>query len=363
MNKNRVQWGWAAGLIFSTTLAAAGNATLQNTFTFYSDNTEFFEPFRLRETILGERVISYLALAAGDQTALRVGLSADHRDARNSETSVQPVLSFIHHAGELESVMGAILPVRRHGLLEPMEVTNLELTRPVEYGTQLILENDTLRTDVFLNWQTLLTPSSREIFDYGCSTRFTCFPGVELGAQAHCYHVGGALYGGVVRNNFAGGLGLLLKSRLPLLGESSLTAFGFGSNDTGRPGYPGPVNGSGFYARASLSPIDRWEVFGIAWFGKDYLSEEGDSNYNSYGYDGVFYKSDRNYEEVGIRYSAVFDPGVTFNFEIRSHWIEDAWAHSFRIVAQVPFDVEIKNLNPTPRLQDTKKDKTDETPE
>jgi len=154
-------------------------------------------------------------------------------------------------------------------------------------------------------------------------------------------------------------VGLILESQIPLLGKSSLEAFGLLSNDTARPAYPGPVNGAGFYAKGTFSPLDHWEAFGIAWVGKDFMSEEGDGNYNSFGYDGVFYKSDRNYEEAGIRYSVALDPGVIFDFEIRSHWIEDAWAHSFRIVATAPFNVDVDITNKKSQHGDTKPLRTD----
>ena len=186
-----------------------------------------------------------------------------------------------------------------------------------------------------------MTASSREIFDYGGTARLNLLPGLALAAQSHCYHVGGVAYGGIVRNNFTGGLGLVVDSPLPLLGPSSLEAFYLGSNDTARPAYPGPVNGAGVYVKGTIRPLEKWRVFGIAWVGKDFMSEEGDGNYNSFGYDGIFYKSDRNYEEAGISYSTELDERVTFDFELRSHWIEDSWAHSFRIVARAPFDVDI----------------------
>lgn len=321
--------------------AFAENFVLRNEMVFYGDNTEFFEPYRLRQTLLGQQFQSYLDLETGIHSSLWAGLFADHRSALDSTTNVLPILSFIYKNSDSEGVFGTLIPVKRHGLLEPLEVTTLELTRPIEYGLQWLQKGETLKADLFLDWQNLLSPESREIFDYGGTVKLVCFPGAALEAQAHGYHVGGVEYGGVVRNNFAGGAGIILESELPLLGQSSLETYGLVSRDILRPGYPGPENGSGFYAKGAISPLDHWQAFGIAWVGKDFMSEEGDSNYNSFGYDGVYYQSGRNYEEAGISYSTVIDSTVTFDFEIRSHWIDDAWAHSFRITASAPFDVEI----------------------
>ena len=136
-------------------------------------------------------------------------------------------------------------------------------------------------------------------------------------AQCHGYHVGGAQYPGVVRNNLAGALGLAFKPNLPVLGSSSLEILGLGSKDTNRPDYPGPTYGEGLYTKAVVCPDGQWQIFGISWFGKDYMSEEGDSNYNSLGSDGVYYESNRTYEELGIRRFVEIEKGVTFDFELR----------------------------------------------
>lgn len=319
-----------------------GKGTLRSEFSFYGDNTEFFEPFRLRQTLLGQQFKSYLDLETGERTRLWAGLFADHPSALfNSSVNVLPLLSFVYQQDDFQGVLGTLQPVNRHGLLEPLEVTTLEMTRPIEYGLQWLQKGEFFKSDIFLDWQTLLTPSSRETFDYGGSVRFLCLPFLELDAQAHCYHVGGVTYAGVVRNNFVGGLGLTLSSNLSVLGKSSLVLFDLGSNDTQRSNYPGPTQGGGYYAKGSFSPLPGFTIFGIAWVGKDFMSEEGDSNYNSFGYDGVYYLSDRHYEETGIQFEAALENGTTFDVELRSHWIEDSWAHSFRIVAQIPFDVEV----------------------
>src|SRR5581483_5347264 len=101
---------FAAGLLclFSSTFALAGNVTFQNVLTFYGDNTEFFEPFRLRETLLGQQFKSYLNLETGPKTSLWAGVCADHPSSFDATTTVQPVLSFVYHTAESRGIFGTL---------------------------------------------------------------------------------------------------------------------------------------------------------------------------------------------------------------------------------------------------------------
>ena len=103
--------------------------------------------------------------------------------------------------------------------------------------------------------------------------------------------------------------------------------------------------GEGLYLKGIVTPFEGWQLFGIVWMGWDYMSEEGDSNYNSLGADGVYYQTNRTYEEAGLRRLVPLGQDAFFDLELRSHWIEDSWANSFRLFAQIPFDVELDVKN------------------
>lgn len=337
-----VDWmGWAA----QAPVVSGGEVDWKNQFTFYGENTEFFEPFRNRETLLGQQFKSYLDAPALDKVDLWAGLFVDHASAADQPVSLNPILSFVYHEDATQFLFGTLQPLYRHGLIEPMEVTTLELTRPIEYGLEFVQWKGPAQADVFLNWQDVLTDTQREIFDYGGSGKLVLADGLDVLGQCHGYHVGGEAYNGIVRNNLAYGLGLGLQSALPYLGESRLELYGLGSKDTNRPGYPGPVMGEGLYLKGIVTPVEGWQFFGIVWQGWDFMSEEGDSNYNSLGVDGVYYQSHRTYEEVGLRREVPLGKDAFFDFELRSHWIEDSWANSFRILAQIPFEVEVDVKN------------------
>lgn len=118
-----------------------------------------------------------------------------------------------------------------------------------------------------------------------------------------------------------------------------------GSKTTNLADYQGPTYGGGIYTKLLICPDHQWQFFGISWFGQDFESYEGDGNYNSLSYDGTYYESSRTYEELGIRRFVEIENGVTFDFELRSHWIDASWANSFRFMAFVPFDVTVDNKN------------------
>ncbi|HJT23977.1 MAG TPA: hypothetical protein VJ873_05340, partial [bacterium] len=70
------------GLVMGGFLAAgvqAADITWLNSFTFYGDNTEFFEPFRTGETLLGQQGQSRFQAALGQRTFLSVGVFGDFR--------------------------------------------------------------------------------------------------------------------------------------------------------------------------------------------------------------------------------------------------------------------------------------------
>jgi hypothetical protein len=330
---------WGTGPVGT---ARAEELNLVNDLTFYGDNTEFFEPFRLRQTILGQQFESYLDAPTGDHTGFWAGLFVDHPSAQDTEVDVKPILSFRFHDNDSTGIFGTLQTVARHGLIEPLEVTTLELTRPIEYGLQWLQEGKIFKMDAFLDWQDVLTFDQREIFDYGGSAELPLESFLSLEGQYHGYHVGGVSFPGPVWNNFATALGPRVEVKGPGKGPDSLTLLGLTSKTIDLTTYPGPEEGYGFYAKAVVWLFPDFNLFGIDWVGKDFYSYEGDSNYDSVGYDGVYYQSNRTYEELGLQLNTVIESGITFDFEFRLHWIEDSMANSFRIVAQAPFDVGVE---------------------
>ncbi|HEU5218650.1 MAG TPA: hypothetical protein VFU23_08320 [Gemmatimonadales bacterium] len=325
--------------------------------TLYGDNTEFFTPYRVGETILGGQFRSTLEFRTGRRTAFELGAFGDHRSGDDEFlATIKPIIRFRYHAGGSTGVLGTLYPERRHGLLEPLQVTTLEITRPIEYGLQWIERRRRWDGEIYMNWQKLNTPEQREAFDYGWVFRVRPLRVLSLESQLHGVHHGGQLFdaGVPVTNNVASGLGAVVSDSLPWLGRSSIGAYRLRSSGNADPSAPPgrPGKGHGWYVRAAVAPGEWFELFSISWWGRDFLSQEGDNNYNSVGADPAFYRSRRKYWEIGLLRRTTIDGAVTFDGEFRLHRIDhlksialgkSRWEYSYRLMVRAPFDLPLKS--------------------
>jgi hypothetical protein len=335
---------------------AAQALTWATTATLYGDNTEFFTPYRVGETILGGQFRSALRFRTGSRTGFELGAFGDHRSG-NAEflETVKPIIRFEYHTVTSTGVLGALYPVRRHGFMEPLQVTTLELTRPIEYGLQWTERRRSWDGEVYVNWQKLNLPDQREAFDYGWVVRVRPVGFLSIESQLHGVHHGGQLFdaGVPVTNNVASGVGAVLSDSLPWLGSSSLRVYRLRSSGNADPAAPAgrPGTGHGWYVRAAVAPHGWFELFSVSWWGRDFLSQEGDNNYNSVGADPSFYRSRRKYWEFGLLRRTTIEGGVTFDGEFRLHRIDNLksialgksrWEYSYRLVVRAPFEVVLK---------------------
>ncbi|NOT07666.1 MAG: hypothetical protein HOP28_05585 [Gemmatimonadales bacterium] len=349
---------FALVLVFSAAASGAAGQTLtwSTTATLYGDNTEFFTPYRVGETLLGGQFHSTLRMKTGTRTAIVAGVFGDHRSGADEflET-VRPILSFRYQTRTSTGVLGTLIPERRHGFLEPLQVSTLELVRPIEYGLQWIERRRHWEGEIYVNWQALNTPDQREVFDYGWVLRVRPLPFLAVESQLHGLHHGGQLHdaGVPVTNNVASGFGVVVSESLGVLGKSALSVYRLRSSGNIDPGAPSerPGKGSGWYARASVTPKGWFELYSISWWGRDFLSQEGDNNYNSVGADPAFYRSKRKYWELGLLRRTRIEGDVTFDGEFRLHRIDHVrsialgtsrWEYSYRLVVRAPFELVLK---------------------
>jgi hypothetical protein len=334
--------------------APAQELTWRNGVTFYADNTEFFNPYRTGETLLGGQVLSYLSAALGPRTEVIAGFFGNHQSGGTGFFDpFKPILGFRYRTDRSLGVIGTLVTEDRHGYLEPLEGTLLDIVRPVEYGVQWREQHVAGGGEIFLNWQRLNTARSREIFDYGLLLHAGPARWLRLELQGHGLHHGGQLYtaGEPVANNEVLALGAQLSGKLPLAGASSLRVFqlmSHGDIDSLLPGRPD--HGYGTYIRAAVTPWNWLELFAIQWWGHDYLSNEGDANYNSQGSDPSFYRSYRQYQEIGLLRRTPIESGLTLDTEFRIHRVDNRpsiaigtspWEYSYRVVVRAPFSLHV----------------------
>ncbi len=328
----------------------------RTTFTLYGDNTEFFTPYRVGETILGGQVASWIDARLSDHATVYAGAFVDRRAGSTQfADSVKPILSFRYHTTHALGVFGTLETVDRHGLLDPLMVTTRELTTPIEYGGQWIEHAGPFHGELWINWQKLNQPGQREQFEAGGVFGVAVDPHLDVNAQQLWYHRGGQLYNPtVVTNNHAEAAGLTLHDSLGWLGRTSLSAWELWSQGHIDPDYPPgrPDGGHGTYLRAGITPHNWAEVFVIHWIGENFDADAGDNNYNSTGFDESYYRAHRVYTEIGLMRRTRIAGDVSFDAEFRLHNIDNdrsialfntRWEYSYRLVIRAPLDITLRD--------------------
>lgn len=340
-------------LASATPLAAQRTVDWDTHFLFYGDNTEFFSPYREGATWLGGRLWSELSYQATPRVEVRVGITADHLSGDTSFAEAKPLLSMRYRSSHGTGVLGTLITEDRHGLLEPMEVQQFEVLRPVEYGGQWIETHRKWGGEWFLNWRKLNTPVQREEFDMALMAHVDPLSWLRVEGQELWVHRGGQLFGAgeTVANGRTYAVGAILHDTLPHLGASKLEvwqlASGPGWLDTLPAGHD--AQGHGTLVRASVTPAHNFTLSGVVWEGRGYNAFWGDANYNSITRQRS-YRRDRFYSEIGINKLWQGPAGVSFEAQLRFHkedtydtesisWLP--WEYSYRFIGRVPFKVRV----------------------
>jgi hypothetical protein len=313
---------------------------------FYGDNTEFFNPFREGETLLGAHVSVIGEARTSERLAIRAGVFANQRfGSRDAFEQVRPVVSFVIGTPAAQLVLGTINTVRRnhgigpdrsgpHALLPPLQVETLSFTRPWEAGIQWIVDKPAIDHEAWINWQRVATSEQRERFDAGAISRFKVHRAITLGGDFHLVHQGGQLTSeGAVGESLAGALGGEVGGAAGRLERLSLEAYVLGSRNV--PDRAAPLQSrSGFatFLRAAAQS-NQWRVHAIIFRGDDFITREGDPNYLSIRLDGTGYRNLRDYAEAGLTKVVTLAKDSWIETSLRAHRIERHYEYSFRIFA------------------------------
>jgi hypothetical protein len=326
---------------------AQGPVAVAAEFLFYGDNTEYANPFRRGETLLGNSVQLVLGAEMGRIARLRGGVFGDRRFGSEAAFNVvRPVFTVEFDAGSSRFTFGTLALARQpafgpdrggpHRLLPAIQRETLSFTRGSEAGLQWTLNTPRVKHDAWINWQRLNTPSGREIFDGGVAGQAALWKRVALGDQWPIVHHGGQLYStGLVADSWVAAPGAILTTESSGHVKTTLEAFGLVSRYVpNREQMEAATTGAALFTRGAIEH-GPWRGHLIVWRGNDYIKEEGDPNYGGLRRDGRRYRKVRDYAEVGITRVASPVPPLQLEASARLHRVEAHYEYSYRILAHV----------------------------
>jgi hypothetical protein len=328
--------------------AAAQTLTAGVDLLFYGDNTEFANPFREGETLLGTAGRVFVEVELSDAAALRAGLFAKGRyGAHEFVEEAEPVIALELKRGRSRFLFGSLdtAAIRTHtrgpdedtphGLLPPLQQEQLTFTRAHEMGLQWRVVAARVDHDVWINWQRLNTSAHRERFDAGARSRVVLPRALALHGQWHVLHEGGQQFSnGSVRDSHAGALGLEWNRAL---GATRIALDGHVVGTREVPDREQPQraeNGGGVFARGAIERAG-WRGHAIVWRSRHAVKDEGDANYLMLRRDGTKFRKVRDYGEVGLTRHFRPAPSLQFDAAVRLHRVESHYEYSYRLVGRV----------------------------
>ena len=341
-----------AGLLLCAALLPSGalaqeQLAVRSDFLFYGDNTEFSNPFRDGETILGAAARAALEIALNDRVTVSVGAFANQRfGADKSFEQVRPVLSLTIRGRRSAFVLGTLPsptsdqtagPDRGgpHELLPPFQREALAFERPYEAGLAWWFKGTRLQHHFWIEWQRLNTREHRERFDGGMRSSYRLSRSLTLPFQLHVVHEGGQLFAsGPVADSVAAAAGAMVNvpagqyaTTLEVLAVGSRHVPDRSRRDLSR-------DGIGVFNRVAAERSG-WRAHAIFWRGRNFIKDEGDQNYLSVFQNGDRYRGTRDYSEAGLTRRFTLAHAAVFDVSARVHRVEGQYDYSYRLLSVV----------------------------
>ena len=327
---------------FAQTYTAAGDIL------FYGDNTEFANPFREGETILGVSGRVYLDVSINESVSVRGGFFGSGRFGTHGPIdNYEPMVAQQNARGGSRFVFGSLETTQTepsvegpdretlHGLLPPIQDERLTFERGQEMGLQWLETHRGFDHDAWINWQRLNTSAHRERFDAGYRTRVAVSSSFNVRGQWHIVHEGGQQFdSGPVSDSQAGALGAEWDRTFGAR-RVIVDAHAVGTRtvaDRARPALT--TAGVGVFTRAAFTH-GPWRSHLIVWRGADLIKAEGDPNYLSVRLTGRLDRKTRDYGELGLTRQFRPAPGVAIFAAARLHRIDGRYEYSYRIEGRV----------------------------
>jgi hypothetical protein len=343
----------AGCLLLAREAAAQVDYSLDATATFYGDNTEFFNPFRKGETTLGAHLLVFGEARTSDRLAIRVGAFGNQLfGSKRGFDDVRPVVALVIGGPRSRLILGTLETGRRaygigpdrsgpHALLPPLQGETLAFERPWEAGLQWLVNTPRVAQEAWVHWQRVANADQRERFDTGFTTRARVHRAIRVGGDFHLVHEGGQLSSnGPVSDSLAGAIGAEVAGPVGSINRVSFEAFVLGSRFVPDRQLTGGIRaGLGTFLRAAVENA-RWRAHALIWRGDDFITREGDANYQSIRLDGRPYRSLRDYAEIGLARSFALAKDSWLEASIRGHRVENHYEYSFRILSVAKLRVD-----------------------
>lgn len=314
--------------------------------TFFGDNTEFFNPFRTGQTLIGTHALVSGEARTSERLAIRAGVfGLQSFGSDKAFDQVRPVLTLVIGRPQSRLLLGTLETVRRsdgmgpdrtspHGLLPPMQIETLAFERPWEAGLQWLYHSPRYSHDSWLHWQRINRGNQREVFDVGYTSRLHVSRTIAIRNDVFLVHQGGQLSPkGVVADSVAAAIGVSLGGAVGVLDRVELETNVLASRFVPDRATPRDSrSGFGTFLRVSAERSS-WRAHVIIWRGDDFITREGDPLYQSRLANGTGYRLLRDYGEAGVTRLFPLAERSWLEVSLRGHHVEQHYEYSFRVLA------------------------------
>jgi hypothetical protein len=179
------------------------NATGEVHFNFYNfnyvRNYEYSNQFHDGYTLYGTQLQPQLVYFAHPNLAIIAGAYIRKDFGDNGIHDAKPLFTLKYHKRDLTLNFGSLEGGIHHGYIEPLWDFERQITDPVQYGTQLIVEKEKFKLDAWIAWQKMIyspSPVKEQIIG-GLTTESTLLQRsgwkLSIPVQFLAYHKGGQI--------------------------------------------------------------------------------------------------------------------------------------------------------------------------
>jgi len=311
------------------------SATGEVHFNFYNlnfvRNYEYTNKFHDGYTLYGTQLQPELVYYAHPNLAITAGAFIRKDYGHNGVYDAKPLFNLKYHKRNLTLVFGSLEGGVQHNYIEPLYDFERQLTNPVEYGTQLLVEREKFKLDAWIAWQhqIYVGDNEKEEIVGGLSTTSTLSDEngwkLSLPAQFLVFHQGGqidVLKSIPISTLFNGATGLKLHKTInrnvrELYTDNYVALYKDFSPDKRR------AFSGGFGLWLNAGAVTKFgSVVASYWKGNNFISIKGMPLYESVSnnlYDKGYTQSDRSIVSLRYAYQKELIPHLYLDVRFEPH--------------------------------------------